>query len=160
MVLAARLHDAIEKYNVLKSPTERINEFFAYHPKLFKVALIVNHLFRAAAMVAFMMIFPLPISFGICAAGSVFYRLTVESNCAYKFALPALVGAIAFMVGKTALVSIISGVAFASIAAFATALVALIPLAIYAAYVILTVSYDVDNRPCPFCIPNPAQQIV
>lgn len=153
MTLAARLHDGITTYNILKKPTDRIAEYFAEHPKVFKVALIVNHIFRAAAMVALMMILPfsLPVNILVCAAGSLFYRLTVESNCAFKFALPALAGAAAFMIAKTALASIISGVAFATLGAFAIAFVALIPLAVYVAYVILTVSYDVDHKLPPCC---------
>lgn len=155
MPLAAKFHTLIVEQNILTKPTEKIAEYFAYHPHVFKVALVINHLFRAAAMAGFMMILPfsMPASAAICGAGSLFYRLTVESNCAYKFALPALGGATAFMIGKGALISLISGVAFTSLAAFGAACVALIPLGVYIAYVILTVSYDVDNRPCPFC-PN------
>ena len=85
---------------------------------------------------------------GICLGGSLFYRLTVEENCAYKFALPAFGGAAAFLVGRSALAGLVSGAAFASIGAFAAACVAILPLGAYLAYVILTVAYDVDSKHC------------
>lgn len=143
MTLSTKLHDAITDYNVLTKPTDQLVEYFAYHPTAFKIALLVNHIFRAAAMVGFMIALPVstPVSIGICLAGSLFYRLTVESNCAYKFALPAVGGSIAFLIGKSALENLANST-------FATC----IPLALYGAYVVLTVNYDVDNRPCPFCV--------
>ncbi|HSX25848.1 MAG TPA: hypothetical protein VLE89_02440 [Chlamydiales bacterium] len=153
MTLALKLHTAIVQYNVLKTPTDRTSDFFLYHPNLFKVALLVNHLFRAAAMTGFMLFLPFSaaVNMGICLAGSLFYRLTVEDKCAYKFALPAFAGAAAFLMGKAALTRLITGVAFASLGAFATAFIAIIPLGIYLAYVLLTISHDVDNRICPLC---------
>lgn len=156
MSLAANFHDLIVKYNILTRPTDELNEYFAYHPNVFKVALLVNHLFRAAAMAGLLMNLPLsfPASLAICAASSLFYRLTVEPNCAYKFALPALGGAIALHIGETALDDLISGAALTSLEVFTNAFIPLIPLGMYAAYVILTVDYDVDHRPCPFCIAN------
>ncbi len=146
MTLSTKLHDAITDYNFLTKPTDQIVEYFAYHPTAFKIALLVNHIFRAAAMVGFMIALPVstPVSIGICLAGSLFYRLTVESNCAYKFALPAVGGSIALLVAKPALENLANST-FASY-------IPLIPLALYGAYVVLTVNYDVDNRPCPFCV--------
>ncbi|HEY5235687.1 MAG TPA: hypothetical protein VIJ14_05880 [Rhabdochlamydiaceae bacterium] len=143
--MSERLHDCIEMYNILENPTNNIYAYLSEHKTLYKVALIVNHLFRAASMTAFMMFLSTPplVSAGICFAGSLFYRLTVETRCAYKFALPAFAGAAAFLIGKTALIQIIRGVAFASLGAFATAFVPLIPLASYTIYILLTVDYDV-----------------
>lgn len=148
MTLALRLHECIERYNILASPTDRIHEYMREHKGLYKVALVVNHLFRALSMSAFMMCTPAPtlVSAGVCLLGSLFYRLTVETNCAYKFALPAFAGAVALMIGKTALTQIINGVALASIGTFATALVTLLPLTSYVMYIVLTVDYDVDLR--------------
>ncbi len=93
-----------------------------------------------------MLPFSVPVNLGICFAGSLFYRLTVETNCAYKFALPAFAGSIAFPMGMTALTSLVTGVAFASMYAFGLAVLTLVPLAAYVTYIVLTVSYDVDNR--------------
>jgi hypothetical protein len=148
MSCATALHNLIEQYNVLTGPTDQMNDYLHDHPDLYKTALILNHLFRAASMTTFMFCLPLPfvLSAGICLAGSIFYRLTVENNCAYKFALPAFGGSAAFLMGQVSLAQLISGVAFASLETVAAALTSLLPLATYMAYVILTVSYDVDQR--------------
>ena len=91
MSLDVALHNCIEKYNILQKPTEQIAGYFREHPNVYKAALLVNHIFRALAMASFCAALPFsaPINIGICFAGSLFYRLTVETNCAYKFALPS-----------------------------------------------------------------------
>lgn len=108
----------------LEKATETVKEYLNDHPTLYKIALIVNHIFRAVSMGFFMMALPFsaPVSLAICAAASLFYRLTVEGNCTYKFALPAFAGALALQ--------------FASI----------IPLTCYVAYIVLTVNDDVDQN--------------
>lgn len=148
MSFPTAFNDFIEDYNVLAEPTYQINDYFREHPTLYKVALLVNHIFRAVSMVGFELILPfsLPVNLLICFAGSLFYRLTVEKNCAYKFALPAFAGSVAIPLGLKALGDIINGVAFASIGAFAATAVLLVPITAYVAYIVLTVSYDVDNR--------------
>jgi hypothetical protein len=148
MSLDVALHNCIERYNVLQKPTEQIAEYFREYPNVYKVALLVNHIFRALAMAAFCAVLPFstPINIAICFAGSLFYRLTVETNCAYKFALPAFAGSIAIPMAATALTNIITGVALVSLTAFGLALVSLLPLAAYVTYIALTVNYDVNNR--------------
>jgi hypothetical protein len=142
------LHNLIEKCNVLQKPTEQINEYLIDHPNLHKVVLLTNHIFRAASMVALSLLLPFsaPVNILICFAGSLFYRLTVETHCAYKYALPAFAGSIAFPIALPALTNLVSGVAFASLSAFGLAFVTLLPLAAYFTYIALTVNYDVDNR--------------
>lgn len=145
---AEALHHFIEKHNVLLKPTEQLSAFFQEHPTAYKAALLANHIFRALAMTAFcaMLPFAAPINIAICFAGSLFYRLTVETNCAYKFALPAFAGSVAIPMGMAALTSLVTGVAFASMYAFGLAVLTLVPLAAYVTYIVLTVNYDVDNR--------------
>ena len=94
-----RLHDFIENHNFLKGPTDRVDAYLRSHRTLYKVALVINHLFRSVAMAAFLSVMPfsMPINLAICFAGSLFYRLTVETNCAYKFALPAFGGSVALL---------------------------------------------------------------
>lgn len=143
MGLAVRFNDCIDRYNILKTPTTRITNFFDEHPTAYKIALVTNHLFRAAAMIGLMFIpfVPKIPTMVICFVGSLFYRLTVEKNCAYKFALPAFAGAASFMLA----IKMINGVAFASIASGALACASLMPLILYGAYVLITVDYDVDK---------------
>jgi hypothetical protein len=145
--LSVRFHTWIENNNILQRPTTYLVNVFDKHPTLYKIALMINHLFRAAMMVGFMFVPGIPFSakMGICFVGSLFYRLTVERNCAYKFALPALAGAMAFMLAVPALLSLINGMAFTSLLSGCLTCAALIPLPIYLTYVLLTVNYDVDE---------------
>jgi hypothetical protein len=141
-------HNFIERYNVLKRPTEQISEYLTNHPTLYKAVLLVNHLFRAFAMMAFCATLPfsLPVSVGICYAGSLFYRLTVETNCAYKFALPAFWGSLAIPPAMFALNGLITGVAFTTMTSLVVHCMTLVPLAAYLSYIVLTVNYDVNER--------------
>ena len=114
MMIDASMHNVIDRFNVLKIPTKKVTDMLKSHPALYKTALLINHLYRAISMAALMWIMPFsaPINAAICFAGALFYRLTVESNCAYKFALPAYAGSLAFISGKHTLPSLISGAAF------------------------------------------------
>lgn len=146
-------NDFIDRNNCLKGPTDKLATFFENHPTLYKVALVFNHLFRAAVMVGFMFIPglpPLP-AMGVCFAASLFYRLTVERNCAYKFALPAFAGSVAFMIAIPALIGFINGAALFSVSSALMASASFIPLALYGAYVLLTVNYDVNKNMKPKC---------
>ncbi len=132
------LHNLLEKFNFLEGPTSRLGEFFDKHPTLYKLALLVNHIFRAFSTAALCLFLPFSVltSSLICLGCSVFYRLTVEKNCAYKFALPAFWGGMALLLVQ----DVAHGVLFdlSTVASF-------IPLAAYGVYVVLTVSYDVDQ---------------
>ncbi len=145
--MAISLHHAIERCNILKTPTNQINNYLNHHSSLRKTALLINHIFRSVSMLAFKIILPFsaPMSLGICFTGSLFYRLTVETHCAYKFALPAFGGAVSLLIGKQAISQVIHGVAFTSLSAFSSTLITLTPLACYLSYILLTVSYDVDH---------------
>jgi len=142
------INGLIDKYNILKEPTEQVSRYMRENPTLYKAALLANHVFRAISMTAlcFFLPFSLPVNIAICFAGSLFYRLTVETNCAYKFALPACAGAVALPMAAAALTSLISGVAFASIGAFAIATLSVLPLAAYLTYIVVTVNHDVDKQ--------------
>ena len=148
MSFAARFHTFIEKYNVLEGPTRQVDTHLKNHPNLYKATLLANHVFRAASMTAFHKVLPYstPVNTSLCFGGSLFYRLSVETNCAYKFALPAFAGSIALPAGKEALTNLLTGVAFASRSKFVSTLVSLIPVTAYVTYITLTVSYDVDKK--------------
>ena len=148
MDLSVSFHDCLDSFNILKEPTSKLSDYFDSHPTAYKIALIVNHLFRAAMMVGLMFIpyVPLPVSMAVCFVGSVFYRLTVEKNCAYKFALPAFAGAAAFMLALPGLISMINGIAFTSFATGLLACATFVPFILYGAYIILTVNYDVNEK--------------
>ncbi|MFI5333844.1 MAG: hypothetical protein ACHQT8_01595 [Chlamydiales bacterium] len=148
--LAVQLHETVEAYNVLQEPTAQLATYLSSpeHRGVYKIVLLVNHLFRAAAMTALTMALPLPslAAHTVCFLGSLCYRLTAEARCAYKFALPAFAGSVALPLGYAAGVDLISGAACASLAAFSAALLSVTLVAAYVAYIVLTVSYDVDHR--------------
>lgn len=143
-----KFHQFIENYNVLESATNAIKEFFNDHGLLHKIALVANHVFRAVAMSALCLYLPFApaVNIGLCFAGSLFYRLTVETNCPFKFALPAFAGSLAIPLGVQAILDLVNQVAFSSMAVFATAVISTVPLFTYASYVLLTVNYDVNNH--------------
>jgi hypothetical protein len=145
--LSVKFHGCIERYNLLEEPTKWIADRLNVYPTLYKIVLVVAHLFRAAMMVGFMFIPHLALwtKMALCFAGSLFYRLTVERNCAYKFALPAFAGAVAFMLALPAFINMINGVAFISVASGFLTCLSLLPLPLYWAYIVLTVDYDVDK---------------
>ncbi len=142
------LSNICEQFNILETPTRQVSDYLAQHPMVYKAALVANHLFRAISMAAVTacLMFSIPVNLAICFAGSLFYRLTVETNCAYKFAMPAFAGSVAMPIAAKALQSVISGVAFASMRAFANASLSLLPLAAYLTYIVVTVNDDVDRR--------------
>lgn len=148
MSFAVSFHAIIENHNILQEPTEQISAYLRDQPNLYKVVLLVNHVFRAVSMSAFNAVLPFPtlINLAICFVGSLFYRLTVETNCAYKFALPAFAGSVALPLALSALIHLVNGAAFLSLNALAFTLASFIPLAAYFSYIGLTVSYDVDHR--------------
>lgn len=67
------------------------------HPKVNTVVVVANHIFRAAGMYALMEI--LPGSFAakclIAGGASLFYRVTIERFCRFRFAMLSCVGAAA-----------------------------------------------------------------
>jgi hypothetical protein len=148
MQLSLRFNACIDRINILEKPTACIGEFLENHPTIYKITLIINHLFRAAMMVGLMFIpgVPLYASMPVCFVGSLFYRLTVEKNCTYKFALPAFAGAAAFMLALPALISMINGVAFATVASGFAACASFLPLLLYGTYIFLTVNHDVNQK--------------
>lgn len=148
MSAALRFHNFIDKYNILHKPTEIVRDFLNNHLTFYKVVLVVNHIFRAVMMTALMLALPysIPVKAAFSFSASLLYRLTVENNCAYKFALPAFAGSLALPIAKTALTKLISNTAFTSMNRFALTLGSLLPLTAYVAYIVLTVSHDVDAR--------------
>lgn len=150
MSCATSFHHQITKYNLLEKPTKLLGQYFKKHPEQYKGVLIMNHLFRATSMWAFLKYNRNPMGTKLlgCFAGSLAYRITVEVNCAYKFALPAFGGAVAFMMGSQSLAKVVNRSAFHSFKAFGNAFLSLTPMTGYFTYITLTTSYDVDQASC------------
>lgn len=130
----------LKDFDPLTRPTQAVKDWLSDHPTVFKIALIANHLFRAAMMTGFMMALPYsaPVNGLICAAGTLFYRLTVQGYCPYKLDVTSLFGATSIMVAKMRLPSIINGIASKSLVGLAGAFVSVVPLTLYAIYVVVT----------------------
>src|SRR6202041_1061144 len=103
-------------------PAQQTRNFLRDHPLLYKTILVAHHIFHALAMTALTVYLPYTplVNFGICFIGSLIYRLTVETNHAYKVALPAMAGSVAISLSYAGLNDLIRGVAFASMEAFAS----------------------------------------
>lgn len=145
MSLAVKLHHVITKYNILERPAEKMEDCLETYPTALKVALLMNHLFCAAAM--FLVIGALPFSFGanlaISFGISLFFRLAIENN-RHKFALPAFAGAVTYPMAKVGVDAIMANVAFSSFCMFAKTVGMMLPFTAYLTYIALTISFDVD----------------
>ncbi|MBS0628797.1 MAG: hypothetical protein JSS30_01065 [Verrucomicrobia bacterium] len=147
MSLSVQFHNLLERVNVLERPEDAVDDFLYHNPTIYKIVLLINHIFRVATMSFFMLALPfsIPVNLALCFSASLFYRLTVEGYCGYKFALPSFAGAITFPVAQEAVANLISKAALHSFADFALTIGSLLPFTAYVAYVVLTVDYDVDD---------------
>lgn len=77
-----------------------IGNWLDAHPTINKIVVIVNHFFRAAAMYGFMAILPFStvVNCSIGVVSSLFYRVTIERFCHFRFAIPACIGALAIQI--------------------------------------------------------------
>ena len=113
------------------------------HPVLHKVVIIVAHIFRMLAMLALISFLP----FGLVTncilslSGSLFYRIAIERNCPFRFAIPACLGAMAFAFSVPHLVALIAKTTFSQ---FMQALTTAIPFGIYLGYIIWSANSEVN----------------
>ncbi|MBA2727630.1 MAG: hypothetical protein H0U49_05595, partial [Parachlamydiaceae bacterium] len=84
--------------------------------------------------------------FLVGAAASVFYRVTLERFCQYRFALLSCAAAGSFEIAKPGLTALISAAAFSSLSALGTALVLMTPFAICGAAIISVTNQNVNER--------------
>jgi hypothetical protein len=144
---------AITAFPTLTETRQAVKDWLKFHPVALKVVLIANHFLRTAPM--FFLMASLPFSFAVnaalCAAGSLFYTLTIEGNCIYKFTLPSLFGGCAWMAAQTSLSSAVSGAAFASIKAFAAASALALPIAAWSVYVLHSAAQDAEATRATRC---------
>ena len=126
---------------------ELINSYFNEDPTRLKIAIFANHFFITVANLALMVMLPcsMPTNIAFCFIASLFYRVTVEKDCAHKLALLSFSGAaislvlineIEKMTGELIFASIVSPTLFLSI------------LSIHVSYVMANVDYEVDSLPC------------
>lgn len=138
----------IPQYIGIEKASQVIGSWLDKHPAVNKVVMIANHIFRTAAMVGLMYLLPFhPIAnFAIGVGASLFYRLTVERFCPFRFALTSCLAAGAFEFSKPYLLSIITGIAFQSLATFGIALAGILPILACTAIIIIVSNYQVDQK--------------
>lgn len=119
------------------------------YPLIDKIALIFNFIIRTVEKVALMAFLPFsPVVNGLIGlAGGLYYLKTIEErSCQYRFAIPSLLGAVAFQISRPGLAAMISGVAFKSLAAFAIASAAVLPLVVYFVGVVILSNYAINEK--------------
>lgn len=140
-----------QKLNTLSldSLTQKVGEWLDEHPTIFKIVVFANHLFRAIAMFALMVV--LPYSFltncVISLAASLAYRLTIERFCHFRFAIPACLGGIALHMGLPAIEYLVNNIAFQTFGLMVETFVGLGAMALYTAGIIWISHSSVENRP-------------
>jgi hypothetical protein len=124
-----------------------VGEWLDAHPFVNKVVVVANHFFRAVAMHTFMCFLPLSllINFTVGLAGSLFYRMTIERFCHFRFALPSFLGAIAFSISYNLLQTVMRRVALNSFKFMAYAFITALPLVQYIGYVLVITHQAVEK---------------
>lgn len=132
----------------LQKLSENVGKVLDENPLVNKIIVVANFIFRTAMMVCFMAAMPfsiLPnflISFGL----SVFYRVTIERFCQYRFSILSCAAAGGYEIAKPALTALISGAAFTSLAAFGSTLILMTPFVICGAAIISVTNQNVNER--------------
>lgn len=91
-----------EKANPFDKVTAAVGQWIDKYPLLHKIVLFANHLFRGLCMGGMMTLLPFgfAVNGAICLFGSIFYRVTVERFCPFKFAIASFFGGIAIEMSK------------------------------------------------------------
>lgn len=125
-----------------------IGDWLDDHPTINKVVIVVNHLFRALAMATLITLLPYShlVNCGLTLAASLFYRVTVERCCPFRFALHSCAGGAAMVAAQPALIDLVAGLAFESLQTLGRALLQIAPLGLYLGWVVYISSLSVDAR--------------
>ena len=127
---------------------DKVGKFLDKHPLLYKITLVISHIFRAVMMFALMHLIPLSplLTCGLMLIPTLLYRSAIERFCAFRFSLPSLAGGLAIWAARATLVSIIAGVAFSSLAATCWTILGPLSLAGYLAFICYISHKDVEKR--------------
>jgi hypothetical protein len=128
--------------------SENVGKVLDESPLINKIVILANFVFRIAMMVTFMAVMPfsfLP-SFLLSAGASVFYRVTIERFCQYRFAMLSCAAAGAYEIAKPAFLALISTAAFSSLTAFGTALALMTPFIISGAAIVSVTNQNVNDK--------------
>ena len=133
---------------VIDRSLNEVGNFLDKHKQVYKVVIVANHFFRAAMMwtLRAMMPFTPAVSFLVSFAASVSYRATIERFCQFRFAVLSCLGAFAFQISAPSIALIVNGLALASIKAFASAMLGIIPAILYLVTVVWVSNSSVEDH--------------
>lgn len=87
----------------LKTSFDSLSDTFAKEfdkrPTVYKISLVVSHIFRSVMMSALMSASPF-FTIGLVVPLSLLYRVTVERFCSFRFTLPSLLGGAALILSN------------------------------------------------------------
>jgi hypothetical protein len=117
---------------------DKVGAWLDKHPYVNTIVVIANHIFRALSMLALMTFIPGPfiVQCGIALSASLFYRVTIERFCHFRFAIPSCLGATAMNLSAPAVASIVHGVANQTLAEVAKTAIGISPLVLYTVSII------------------------
>lgn len=135
----------IEQLNVT---AKHIGNYLEKNPALYKAVVVINHLFRAMLMAVFMVALPygLAMSCAVSLGASLFYRLTIERNCAFKFALPSCLGGISYHLSRYGVHSMVAGIMLRSVDLLNAGFIGSLPLTLWTFAIISITDDDVEKR--------------
>ena len=127
---------------------EPITKYLDDHPRLYKICVVAIHIFRASCMYALMELSSLPLltTCGLMAGASVLYRAAIERYCAWKFAIPSMIGGMAIWAAKSALIAIVAHKVFLSLGATIGTALGILSLVSYIGWICYLSHKDIENH--------------
>lgn len=115
------------------------------NPLLHKIAVFAAHMFRMLASLALITFLPFsfPVNCLVALGGSVFYRVAIERNCPFHFAIPDCIGGMALSMSLPALVNITGLSTFAMLA---ETFIRIVPLGAYLGFTVWLSHHEVEER--------------
>lgn len=100
----------LEKKITLNPIAEKYTSWVQNYPTIDKIAKLFNHLIRASCMWAMMSVMPYSLltSSVICLSAALFYRITTENPCPFKYSLPSFFGGLAFQLAHQSPIPVIA----------------------------------------------------
>jgi hypothetical protein len=127
---------------------EPIGKYLDKHSGLYKICVVAIHIFRASAMFALMELSPLSLlaTCSLMVGASILYRAAIERYCAWKFAIPSMIGAGAMWAAKLSLIGVIAGKAFDSLGSAISVVLGLLSLTCYLGWICYLSHQDIENH--------------
>lgn len=141
-----KLDDFLKEPTMMKAAIDAAGVELKKHPNIYKCAIIVDHLLNASKMYALVQILPYSKCTNCVVTGisSLYYRVTAEGPCAFRFSIISCFGGAAFISARIGMIEFARGTAFRSLALFLKSSCTLAPLSIYLFCIVKFTNDDVD----------------